>query len=309
MSKVIDILKQNSDLKKQLNEVITIVRENDIKSWGYKAIEYTFLNATSLRSIDKGPLLYLEEVFSIDKAYLLINIERFPSLLNKGKYSRIIFYNRKAFDYFFFAKKPFTGQGTYNLTKEFDLVEGTKSYLIIPILREDKIVASLNFYSYNEDKFNENFAVDFAKDLAIKIGYILFNLNKTRKIQKKLRECMIEGCNGLVNETTICPLWADKVNNQYVPLFIKFTFHEKYYFNMKRNFLIIENIYKLLSKVNYVDHIIKPYSDLIIIYTSENIVNKINLLIKTLSDTLDYYLREKKIDGVFFEIKKEGKYE
>lgn len=307
MSKVIDILKQNSDLKKQLNEVLTIVKENDIKSWGYKAIEYTFLNANSLSGIDKGPLVYLEEVFSIDRVYLLINIESFPYLLNNVKYSRILFYNRKAFEYFFFAKKPFTGQGNYNLTQEFNLVEDTRSYLIIPILREDRVVASLNLYSYSEDKFSGDFAVDFAKDLAIKIGYILFNLNKIKRVENKLKECMLKGCSDSVADNILCSKLQDRINGHYMHFFIKFNFDELYYNNLKRYMTMMDNIYRLLKKIPYIDHIIKPYSDLFVIFTSEKIMQKVYTIISEVKNCLDNYLHEKDMKGIKYEIINERK--
>jgi hypothetical protein len=307
MSKVIDILKQNSDLKRQLDEVLTIVRENDIKSWGYKAIEYTFLNANSLSSIDKGPLIYLEEVFSIDRVFLLINIERFPNLLNNIKYGRILFYTRKAFEYFFFAKKPFSGHGNYNLTKEFNLVEDTKSYLIIPILRGDKIVASLNLYSYIEDKFNGDFAVDFAKDLAIKIGYILFNLNKTKRVENKLKECMLKGCIDSVSDNILCSMLQSKIDEQYISFFIKFNIDELYYYNLKKYMIIMNNIYRLLCEVPNIDHIIKPFTDLFVLFTSEKIMQKVNTIIENVKDCLDNYLCVKNLKEIKYEIINERK--
>jgi hypothetical protein len=302
MSKVINILKQNSELKRQLNEVLSLVRENDIKSWGYKAIEYAFLNAKSLRNIDIGPLVYLEEVFSIDRVFLLINIDRFPNLLSNRKYDRILFYNRKAFEYFFFSKKPFAGCGEYNLTKEFKLVENTKSYLIIPILRGDYIVGSLNLYSFSENKFNGNFAVDFAKDLVIKIGYILFNMNKLKGLKRKLKECEINGCLDLIANDIICPRKTNIINQQYNYFFIKFNFHSLDVKDLKRNILFTNNIFNKLRSIQKIDHIIKPYSDLFVLYTSERIMQKVNEIINMVKNCIDNYIYEKKIVHVKYDI-------
>lgn len=302
MSKVINILKQNSDLKRQLDEVLTIVRENDIKSWGYKAIEYTFLNAKSLKSIDRGPLAYLEEVFSIDRAFLLINIERFPSLLSNLKYRRILFYNRKAFEYFFFTKKPFSGHGSYNLTQEFNLVEDTKSYLIIPILREETIVGSLNLYSYSENKFNSDFAVDFAKDLVIKIGYILYNMNSIKRMERKQKVCKLKGCIDSIMNDTKCPLLKDIINKQYYRIIIKFSFNVIGVKDLKRNMLHIDKIYRMLKNIPYIDQIVKPYSDLFVFYTSEKISQKVSLIIKNIKSCIDSYLDERKVVEIKYEV-------
>jgi hypothetical protein len=302
MSKVINILKQNSELKRQLNEVLSLVRENDIKSWGYKAIEYAFLNAKSLRNIDIGPLVYLEEVFSIDRVFLLINIDRFPNLLNNRKYDRILFYNRKAFEYFFFSKKPFAGVGEYNLTKEFKLVENTKSYLIIPILRGDYIVGSLNLYSFSEHKFNGNFAVDFAKDLVIKIGYILFNMNKMKGMERKQKECVINGCLDLITNDVTCPCLTNIIDYQYSYFFIKFNFHSLDMKDLKRNILLTNNIFNKLRNIQKIDHMIKPYSDLFVLYTSEKIMQKVNEIIEMVKNCIDNYMYEKKIVDVKYDI-------
>lgn len=302
MSKVINILKQNSDLKRQLDEVLTIVRENDIKSWGYKAIEYTFLNAKNLKSIDEGPLVYLEEIFSIDRVFLLINIERFPNLLSNLKYSRILFYNRKAFEYFFFTKKPFTGQGSYNLTQDFNLVEGTKSYLIIPILREETIVGSLNLYSYSENKFNGDFAVDFAKDLVIKIGYILYNMNSIKRMERKQKECKLKGCIDSIMNDINCPLLTKTINGQYYRFIIKFNFNVIDFKDLKKNMLHIDKIYRLLKNIPFIDHIIKPCSDLFVFYTSEKILQKINLIIEKVKCCIDSYLEDKEIVEIKYDV-------
>ena len=302
MSKVINILKQNSELKRQLDEVLSLVRENEIKSWGYKAIEYAFLNAKNLKSIDTSPLVYLEEVFSIDRVFLLINIDRFPNLLSNRKYDRILFYNRKAFEYFFFSKKPFTGRGEYNLTKEFRLVENTKSYLIIPILRGDSIVGSLNLYSFNEDKFNRDFAVDFAKDLVVKIGYILFNMNRMKGMERKQRECVQNGCLELITNNVTCPRLTNIINHQYNYFFLKFAFHSLDMKNLKRNLLLIDGVCHKLRNIQKIDHVIKPYSDLLILYTSERIVQKVDELIEMVKDCVDKYMYEKKILNVKYDI-------
>jgi len=83
MSKVNEILKENQLLKRELDGILELITENEIKAQGLRVIEYAFLLSESLEDIDKKPLTYLEEIFEIDKAALFINTDILPLTLLK----------------------------------------------------------------------------------------------------------------------------------------------------------------------------------------------------------------------------------
>lgn len=309
MSKVIDILKQNAELKRQIEDILSLVRENDIKHWGYKVIEYTFLNAKTLDEIDKGPLSHLEEIFFIDHVYLLINQDYLPYLYNEKKFDRVLFYNRKAFEYFYFSKKPYMGQGHLSLTKEFDLFEPSESYLAIPVLSNDNVVASLNFYSCDKGKFGGDFASDFVKDLSIKVSYILQYMNKLLMLEKKLNKngsSLPYSCD--FDDPGFNIFKSEERFNKYTLLIIKFSFSCAEASEILKMIKITKEIKWALSSIGYVDYVIQPFSDIIYLLSAEVNEKKLKKIIKESNEKINSYLSANGIKlNYFIEYKRNGK--
>ncbi|MDY6820379.1 MAG: hypothetical protein SVN78_02015 [Deferribacterota bacterium] len=295
MSKVIDLLKEHSELKQRLKDIIGLVKENDIKNWGLKTIEYTLLMAESLNYIDDGPLAYIEEIFSIDKVYLFINIDELPYLLERKKYKRIVFYNRKAFEYFFFKAKPFIGESSYNLTAEFNLVKGVREYLIMPIIKKGNIISSLNFYNYTKGKFNEGFAADFIKDLSIKVGYILQHLNKLNMAEKKI-EYLKKNSFYSQNPESIIFRNLDNINNSYTKIILKLDYNASKYNSLISSIDITEYLYNNLLELDNVDYVYAAFLDTIYLLTAEKIPKKIESTINLVKEKIDNYTNKNKIN-------------
>jgi len=57
--------------------------------------------------------------------------------------------------------------------------------------------------------------------------------------------------------------------------------------------LLIDGVCHKLRNIQKIDHVIKPYSDLLILYTSERIVQKVDELIEMVKDCVDKYMYEK----------------
>ncbi len=193
MSKLNSLIKENRELKQELTEMLEILKENEAKQKGFKVVEYAFLLSNSLKELDGKPLKYLEEIFEIDKAHLFVNKDIFDFDSEDG-FQRISFAYTKTFTYFFLEKRPYSGSNKINMIEEFDIYENTESYLISPLIENDKVVGSLNLYSSNPQKFPKNYSPDFVKDLTLKISITLRKIHDSDFIAKQSRIDDMTGC-------------------------------------------------------------------------------------------------------------------
>ncbi len=211
MKKVNDILKENQLLKKELEGILEVIAENEVKSKGLKVVEYSFLLAESIHDIDEKPMSYLEEIFEIDKAVLFINFEELAIEVDNSL-KHIMKANSKTFKYFFIEKRPYLSSGTVNLISEFNVMEDIGSYLIAPIIINDKIIGSLNLYSKNPLRYTNEYNSDFIKDLCFKIGVSLKNIN-TR--QMLINQSMVDESSHCYNKKAMYVFLNSFVNRCY----------------------------------------------------------------------------------------------
>ena len=187
MSKLNTILKENADLKHKLKDVFGMIHENDVKSEGYKIIEYSFLSANYLAEIEEKALRYVEIIFAIDRVVLFLN----KDILSFSKdqvsdNSRIVLTEGKTFSYFFLEKRIYTDTYLVNLISEFSLFSDCASYMIIPVIEDGIIIGSLNFYSLSKTKFDNNSGTDFLKELALKISIGLRKIYYLETLEEKI---------------------------------------------------------------------------------------------------------------------------
>ncbi|MDE7169546.1 MAG: GGDEF domain-containing protein, partial [Mucispirillum sp.] len=72
MSKLNTLLKENYDLKNELESMVLRVKENEVKHQGFKTVQYSMLLSDNLNEISDKPMRYIEEIFDIDKTALFI---------------------------------------------------------------------------------------------------------------------------------------------------------------------------------------------------------------------------------------------
>lgn len=223
MGKVNDILKENQLLKKELEDILELISENELKAKGLKVVEYAFLLSENLEEIDQKPMVYLEEIFEIDKAALFLNIDELGiDILNEFKH--IFPIRGKAFNYFFIEKRPYLEQSTVNLISEFNIMDDIGSYLIAPIIINEKIIGSLNLYSKYSNRYSSDYNSDFIKDLCFKIGISINNI----KLKKQLMD------QSLTDESSGC--YNKKAMYNFLGLFI----NRCYRYNQSFSFILID---------------------------------------------------------------------
>jgi len=193
MSKVNEIIKENSELKGELEKLMELAKENHAKHQGFRAVEFAFLLSESLAEIIEKPLKYIEDIFDVDKATLFINAEEldFRRESNNLDY-RILFMPEAPFRTFYLEKRPYSSGNMLNMINEFDVYDDTASYLFAPLIKGDKILGGLHLYS-KSGKFAGDFSTDFIKDLAAIASVSLQKLYNTEVIYRQTRTDFLTG--------------------------------------------------------------------------------------------------------------------
>lgn len=194
MEKVNNMLKENTELKSELTNLMELVKENEAKHAGFRAVEFAFLLSESLKEIIEKPLAYLEEIFGVDRAVLFLNADEldFDRETNNLGY-RVYFMPQVVFRTFYLEKRPYSADNRLNLISEFDVYDDMGSYLFAPLLHDGKIIGSLNLYSRDEKKFGGEIYTDFIKDLSSIASVSVQKLYNTEVIYKQTRTDFLTG--------------------------------------------------------------------------------------------------------------------
>ncbi|MGD9807334.1 MAG: diguanylate cyclase [Deferribacterales bacterium] len=194
MNKVNNMIKENSDLKGELTNLMELVKNNEAKHAGFKTVEFAFLLAENLKEMIEKPLRYLEDIFGVDRAVLFLNADEldFERESNNLDY-RIYFMPENVFKAFYLEKRPYNDDNATNIISEFNVYEDMGSYLFAPLVKSGKIIGSLNLYSRSESKFGGDIATDFIKDLASIASVSMQKLYNTEVIFRQTRTDFMTG--------------------------------------------------------------------------------------------------------------------
>lgn len=210
--KVNNMIKENSDLKGELTSLMELVKQNEAKHEGFKAIEFAFLLSESLKEIIEKPLRYLEDIFDVDRAVLFINADEldFDRETNNLDY-RIFFHAFDSFqDFFFLERRPYNSDNRLHLISEFDVYDDMGSYLFAPLMQGDKIIGSLNLYARSEKKFGGEVSTDFIKDLSSIASVSMQKMYNTEVIFKQTRTDFLTGAYNKLAMTEFLEIFMSK---------------------------------------------------------------------------------------------------
>jgi diguanylate cyclase (GGDEF)-like protein len=99
----------------------------------------------------------------------------------------------KTLRYAYVEKRPYFGAYIQGLISDFHVMEDIGSYLIAPILDKEGIVASLNLYSKNPEKFSPQGRDDFIRSLALRVGIALKNLHSIFTVKYQAEHDFLTG--------------------------------------------------------------------------------------------------------------------
>ncbi len=169
-----NIIKENHDLKNELESMVIRIKENEAKHNAFKVVQFAMLLSNNLEEVNNKPLKYIEDIFEIDRAVLFIKKDTFTLIeTNTNKNYRIMVPDDTAFSYTFLENNIRLGSDKSIIHKDFQIMPSNMnySYAIIPIIDNNSIVAALGFYSSNKNKFSPDNNYDFIEELAV-IAYI-----------------------------------------------------------------------------------------------------------------------------------------
>ena len=210
MNKVSNIIKENFDLKNELDSIIARLKENDTKHQGFKIIQFSILFSNTLQEINDKSLFYIEEIFDVDKAILFVREKTYDFIDdNTNHFKRIVKINKESLTYTFLQPEIKVCNQHSTVHDYFKMMpEGEDcSYLLCPVLYNDEIVAVIGIYSKDKNKFSEDHDFDFLKDLPIIMSIGLKKLNDTYLLNLKNYTHPITGLN---NET-----YLEELNNKF----------------------------------------------------------------------------------------------
>lgn len=196
MSKLSNILKENFELKNELESMVERLKENEIKHHGFKVVQYSFLLSDSLAEMSEKPLKYLAEIFNIDKVALFIRQGEYAianGCVRQGEH--VYTTENAAFDYTFLEKRAYAGVSDVAIHKSFRVFETDSEYsfLIVPITDDGRIIGALGLYCSDCSRFAANQNVDFVNDLTLYIAISLKKLNNTYLLEMQAQTDYLTG--------------------------------------------------------------------------------------------------------------------
>ncbi|MDR2870679.1 MAG: sensor domain-containing diguanylate cyclase [Deferribacteraceae bacterium] len=250
MDKVNNILRENHLIKSELERLVGLIKENETKQQGFRLIEDAFLLAESIEDMNSKALKYLEEIFDIDKAVIFIDAALFSMEQHLGEgCERVILTDEKVLRYAYVEKRPYFGNYIDGLISEFHKLEPLGSYLIVPVMENGRIIASLNMYSANEEKFSGDAAhSDFVQQLSSRVAIALRKLHNIEVIKYQAQRDFLTG----VYNKSMMHVLLDRYIQRYKREAIGFSFiitdidHFKV-LNERHGHIIGDNIMKELT--------------------------------------------------------------
>ncbi len=220
MSKINNILKENYELRKEIDEIISTVKENEMKHNGFKVIQYSCLLSDNLLEISDKTLRYMEDIFNLDKVVLFIKEGAYFATSGHTKIGdRVIVNSVKSFDYTFMEKKIYYGHNHLILHKDFTFSDFGEeySYVLAPVSDNGKITGALGIYSKDKERFNKNQNFDFIKEFALILYIALKRLDDAFLLEI---QAQTDYLTGLPNKSMLeisADLWLKAYNDENKP--------------------------------------------------------------------------------------------
>jgi diguanylate cyclase (GGDEF)-like protein len=182
MSRLDTIIRENRMLKHELERLLALAKENEDKHKGFQLVENAFLMSESTHDLDKA-LGYMEEIFGV-RAVLFVDENDYWMLDCKSQ-TRVFHMPAKTIRYAYVDRRPYFGSYMQGLIKEFQLAGAIGSYVTAPILERGEIIGSLNLYSPDPSRFSADAHDGFIRELTIRVGIALKNLQNMYIISRQ----------------------------------------------------------------------------------------------------------------------------
>lgn len=196
MAKINDLLLENEKLRSETESMVSLLKENEILAKNFKKVQYGLLLCDNFNDISEKALKFAEIAFKLDRVTLFIYEKRFSFTYSEQKQNdRVFLASTEAFDYTFLEMRPFYGKEPVIIHETFRVYEnqGGYSFVIVPIIIDEKIYGALGFYSADPARFNKEQNFDFLNETAFIAGICLKRLEDAYLIKKRSQNDYLTG--------------------------------------------------------------------------------------------------------------------
>ena len=251
MSNISNLLKENYDLKNELESMVMRVKENEAKHNGFKVIQFSMLLSDNLDEISNKPIKYIEEIFDIERAVLFIRKDALAVAQNfESKGSRVQIVNNEAFSYTFLDDDVRSGTDKSVIHKDFQLMphDSDYSYVLVPITDNGRIVAALGFYSSDKNRFTKEYNFDFVEEFALIASIALKKLDNAFLLEMQANTDYLTGLpNKFIFDLTGNNSFREYKENGRSFTFFMFDLNNYKYINDELGHLAGDEILKLIA--------------------------------------------------------------
>lgn len=251
MSNISTLLKENYDLKNELESMIMRVKENETKHNGFKVVEFSMLLSDNFEDIDNKPMQYIEEIFDIERAVLFIKKDAMAVAQNyNNKYKRIRVIDSDGFSYTFLDSDIRSGTDKSIIHKDFQLMPSdvNYSYILVPVTDNGRIVAALGFYSQDKNRFSSDYNFDFVEEFALIASIALKKLDNAFLLEMQANTDYLTALpNKFIFDLTGKSSFEEFKKNGRNFTFIIFDLNNYKYINDKFGHLAGDEILKIIS--------------------------------------------------------------
>lgn len=252
MSNISNLLKENYDLKNELESMVMRVKENEAKHNGFKVIQFSMLLSDNLDEISNKPIKYIEEIFDIERAVLFIRKDALAVAQNfESKGSRVRIVNNEAFSYTFLDDDVRSGTDKSVIHKDFQLMphDSDYSYVLVPITDNGRIVAALGFYSSDKNRFTKEYNFDFVEEFALIASIALKKLDNAFLLEMQANTDYLTGLpNKFIFDLTGNNSFREYKENGRSFTFFMFDLNNYKYINDELGHLAGDEILKLIAR-------------------------------------------------------------
>ncbi len=252
MSNISNLLKENYDLKNELESMVIRVKENEAKHNGFKVIQFSLLLSDNLDEISSKPIRYIEEIFDIERALLFIRKDCLAVAQNYDSAgSRVQVLESDAFTYTFLDDEVRSGTDKSVIHKDFQVMPQNEeySYVLVPITDNGRIVAALGFYSSNKNRFTKEYNFDFVEEFALIASIALKKLDNAFLLEMQANTDYLTGLpNKFIFDLTGTSSFHEYKHNGRSFSFFMFDLNNYKYINDKLGHLAGDNILKTIAR-------------------------------------------------------------
>lgn len=252
MSNISNLLKENYDLKNELESLIMRVKENEAKHNGFKVVQFSMLLSDNLDEISNKPIKYIEEIFDIERAVLFIKRDSLSVVQNyESKGSRVQIVDNDAFAYTFLEDDVRSGTDKTVIHKDFHIMplDSDFSYVLVPITDNGRIVAALGFYSSDKNRFKKEHNFDFVEEFALIASIALKKLDNAFLLEMQANTDYLTGLpNKFMFDLTGSSSFREYKTNNKSFTFFMIDLNNYKFINDKLGHLAGDEVLKLIAR-------------------------------------------------------------